>query len=280
VRIDSGAPRAARFPFVPEWTKVNPRSVLAAISAGLTLALLILAVEELVGLVSAWLGLGIVGCDFTVYLASARRFLDLGSPYWPAEFVPGFSLDETNFLYPPTTMLLMVPFLWLPAVLWWALPIGTLAWWLWRCRPVVWVWPILGLVAFWPRTSGSLAAGNTDMWIAAAVALGLRFGWPFVVVLLKPSFAPLAVFGARRRAWWLALGALALVSVPFGALWAEYLAVVRNVGTPLTYSLLNMPLALAPVIAWIGQSRTRPQDPGRRISRTRLPVERGLLGAE
>jgi len=97
VRIDSGAPRAARFPFVPGWTKVNPRSVLAAISAGLTLALLILAVEELVGLVSAWLGLGIVGCDFTVYLASARRFLDLGSPYWPAEFVPGFSLDETNF---------------------------------------------------------------------------------------------------------------------------------------------------------------------------------------
>ena len=51
---------------------------------------------------------------------------------------------------------------------------------------------------------------------------------PAVFALLKPSLAPFALFGASRRSWWIALAVLVAFSVPFGALWADWLAASRT----------------------------------------------------
>ena len=50
-----------------------------------------------------------------------------------------------------------------------------------------------------------------------------------VLVFLKPTLAPFAFFGANRRSWWVALGALGLVSLLFLPMWLDYLAAS---GTP------------------------------------------------
>ena len=80
--------------------------------------------------------------------------------------------------------------------------------------------------------------------------------WPSVFVLLKPSLAPFALFGANRRSWWIALAAVALVSLPFGSLWMDWVASVVNSrgGGPL-YSALEIPMLLIPLVAWWGRTR-------------------------
>ena len=74
---------------------------------------------------------------------------------------------------------------------------------------------------------------------------------PWVLLL------PLALLGIHKRSWWIALGVLAIAAIPFGTLWVDYLTVLRNSAVPATYSVLDLPLALAPVIAWIGRSDRR-----------------------
>lgn len=70
----------------------------------------------------------IVGADFDGYLAAGRRFLETGSPYTAVQLLGPYdpwSLPQTEvFLYPPTALLLVLPFLVLPAFLWWALPLA------------------------------------------------------------------------------------------------------------------------------------------------------------
>ena len=47
-----------------------------------------------------------------------------------------------------------------------------------------------------------------------------------------------------------------IACIPFGALWLDYVAVLRNSDVPLSYSLLDVPLALAPVVAGLGRRRS------------------------
>ncbi len=107
----------------------------------------------------------------------------------------------------------------------------------------------------WPRSAGMLIVGNTDLWVMAIVAAGLRWSWPSVLVAVKPSFAPLILIGFSRRSWWLALAVLGAVAIPFGGLWAEWLAVVRHAPGGLPYSFLGLPLVLLPAVAWLGRRR-------------------------
>ena len=58
--------------------------------------------------------------------------------------------------------------------------------------------------------------------IAAAFA-GVAWAWPSASLVLKPTLAPFALIGIRERSWWIAVGVLLLLSVPFGAMWADYL---------------------------------------------------------
>ena len=99
------------------------------------------------------------------------------------------------------------------------------------------------------------------MWIVAAIAAGTIWRWPFVFVFAKPTFAPIAFLGVRRRSWWVALGRArrwrALLFLP---VWFDWFTVVRNSDVSLLYNLPTLPLMLAPLVAW-ATGRDRPALP-------------------
>ena len=202
------------------------------------------------------------GGDLGGYLDGARQYLATGSPYRPEQLAGPWQLEPHSFVHPPPALALFVPFLVLPAVLWWAIPLGVTAWSLVRLRPARWAWPLLVLCLIWPRSIGSLLAGNSDMWAMAIVAAGAVFAWPLLLLVIKPTFAPLALIGIRRRSWWVAAAAVAAVSLPMLPLWLDYVTVVRNSQLRVDYSLLNLPLVVLPAIAWLG--RARPAEPAAR----------------
>src|SRR2546428_607836 len=90
------------------------------------------------------------------------------------------------------------------------------------------VWPLLSLCVAWPTTLLKTWTGNPVIWSMAAMALGVVYAWPSVLVLVKPSLAPFALFGIWRRSWWVAALVLAVASVPFGAMWGDWVASVLN----------------------------------------------------
>ena len=102
-------------------------------------------------------------------------------------------------------------------------------------------------------------AGNPVIWIAAAFALSFRWPWVGVLALLKPSLFPFAFGGVRTREWWLALGALAAVSLAFLPMWFDWIGVMLNArgqfSGPL-YSLRDVPLMLIPLVRLAGQDRS------------------------
>jgi hypothetical protein len=197
------------------------------------------------------------GQDFAFYRDVAQRWLTTGAYYLPDQLAGPHQLTlMRDVLYPPTALYLFVPFVWLPAFLWWAIPLGVLGYAFWRWQPAAWTWPLLAFGLLWPRTQGAFLFGNTDMWIAAAIAAGFLWGWPAALVALKPIFLPFALAGAPRWAWWLGWAVCALVSLPMLPLWFDYLVTLRNAGIPWLYSLANVVLPAMPVVAWAGRQVT------------------------
>ena len=137
----------------------------------------------------------------------AQRWLDTGVYYTEHQLTGPYVIQtQVDNLYPPHALYLFVPFLFLPAILWWVIPLGVIGYVVWWCRPVAWMWPILALIVLFPKTPGQILFGNTDMWIAAAIAGGVRWAWPSVFMTLKPSLGllrldrhPVAVVVDRRR---------------------------------------------------------------------------------
>ncbi len=219
----------------------------------------------LIGLGWLWIALAIFwslsspsfGLDYRWHVEAAQRLLDTGTPYLPFELSGPFVIGDGAILYPPTAFLLFIPFIWLPAVLWWAIPIAVTAYGIWWHRPPLWAWVVItGLFAL-EKSINVYVFGNPSMWIVAAIAAGSVWRWPFVFVLAKPTFAPIALLGARRRSWWIALGVLAVASIPFLPVWLDWLTVVRNSDVSLLYNLPTLPLMLAPLVAW-ATGRDRP----------------------
>jgi hypothetical protein len=202
------------------------------------------------------------GVDLEKYLAATQRWLDTGSPYLASEVAAPFGFGVWTYLHPPVAMLLFAPFLVLPAALWWVIPLGVTGWCVWSMRPAPWVWPIIAAGLAWPRFHGAVIVGNTDLWVLAGVAAGLWFGWPALVVAVKPSLVILGLAGIRHRSWWAGALVAAALCVPFGWLWWEWLQVILHAPGGLTYSLGSLPFLLVPVVAWIGRttvtSGTRP----------------------
>lgn len=197
-----------------------------------------------------------LGVDFTLYRDVAARWL-AGGPYLePHQLAGPYTIEAGDILYPPVGLWLFVPFVALPAALWWALPIGATGWAMWRLQPKPLVWPLIALCIAWPTTLLKTWTGNPVIWTVAALALATIYRWPAAFVFLKTSLFPFAFFGANRRSWWVALGVLVLMSVPFGALWVDWIASVVNSrgGGPL-YSSLEIPMLLIPLVAWVGRTR-------------------------
>ena len=226
-------------------------------SARLTAAARIAAFVA-IGLGWLWIGLAIVvnlpnpsfGLDYRWHVEAAQRLLDTGTPYLPFELAGPFVIGAGAILYPPTAFLLFIPFIWLPAVLWWAIPIAITAYGLWWHRPPLWAWVVITALFAFDKSINVYVFGNPSMWIVAAIAAGTVWRWPFVFVLAKPTFAPIALLGVRRRSWWVALALLGVVSLAFIPVWFDWFTVVRNSDVSLLYNLPTLPLMLAPLVAW------------------------------
>jgi hypothetical protein len=218
-----------------------------------TLAILYLAVRSWIDqwplVVFAW------GADYEFFLTVANRWLATGEFYAAHQLAGPYEADiNTVTLYPPAALFLFLPFVWLPAVLWWAIPLGTIVFLVVRWRPSIWVWPFLALMLWWPRTQSIIVWGNTGMWIAAFLALALAYRWPGALILIKPSLAPFALVGIRSRGWWVVAIALALVSLP---MLPDYITAMRNnVGSfpGLDYSVQDIPFIAIPLVAWLARA--------------------------
>ena len=164
-----------------------------------------------------------------------------------------------DVLYPPHALFLFVPLVFLPALVWWIVPLAVLGVTVWRWRPTPWTWPVMILLLMWPRANSAFLFGNTDMWMAAGIAAGLTWGWPALALTLGPTRSGLAFIGVRTRAWWGALVVLAVVSVAMIPLWVDYFTVIRTVQVGFDYSLGSLPLLLVPIVAWLGRRRSADQ---------------------
>jgi hypothetical protein len=204
-----------------------------------------------------------IGVDFHQYLDHVARWQSTGELYLPRQLAGPTAVMDGDPLYPPTILLLLLPFTVLPEPVWWIVPSVVILVTLIRLRPAPWTWPLLAMVAFWPRTPALFLYGNPGMWMVAFICLALWRAWAGPLVLLKPSLAPYALLGFGRRSWWIALAVVVAASIPFGALWLDYLTVLQNSRVPLTYSLLDLPLTLAPVIAFLGRRRELDGSPRR-----------------
>ena len=216
-----------------------------------------LGLAVLTGVLIAWLAPRYGSqIDYELYVQAARHFLATGQFYGFGFWTTGGGAPGLHFsqvLYPPIVLYLLVPFVFLPPVLWWAIPLAVTAAALVRLRPAEWTWPLIAAAFIWPRTAAMIWFGNPGMWIVMFVALGCVYGWPAVLVLLKPSLAPFALIGIRSRAWWIAAAVLAVASLALLPLWFEYAALLARLRLPLAYSLQDVPTTAIPVLAMLGR---------------------------
>jgi hypothetical protein len=197
-----------------------------------------------------------VGVDYRLYMDTATRWLAGGGYFQPYQLAGPYPISPGDILYPPVALLLFVPFTFLPAILWWLIPAAAVAWCVGRLRPGPIVWPMLALCLAWPPTLVKVVTGNPVIWAVAALALGVVYAWPSVLVLIKPSLFPFALFGAWRRRWWIGLAVLVLVSLPFGSLWIDWVhSILNSQGGGLAYSSLEIPMLAFPVVVWLGRER-------------------------
>jgi hypothetical protein len=189
--------------------------------------------------------------DFDLYLDSTRRWLAGGSFYEPYQLAGPYAIRMGDVLYPPNVLLLLIPFTVLPAILWWAIPLGVTAWAVWKLHPAPVSWPFIAFCLFWPPFVARTVAGNPIMWALAFLALGCLYKWPAALVLIKPSLFPFALIGVRNRSWWIALAVGIVVSLPFAGMWIDWVRVLLNSSEGgLLYSLQDVPILLLPLIAW------------------------------
>jgi hypothetical protein len=206
------------------------------------------------------------GVDFRLYQDATARWLASGQFYAPYQLAGPYPISAGDILYPPVALWLFVPFALdggpvldaLQAVVWWALPLGVVAGVVVALRPRPLAWPLIAFCLVNPTTLLKIWTGNPVIWSMAAMALAVvgasRFAAPFV--LLKPSLAPFALFGIRRRSWWAGAAVFVVLCLPFGAMWLDWLTTLRNSqGGGLLYSSLEVFLLLLPLAAWWGRTR-------------------------
>jgi hypothetical protein len=214
------------------------------------------AVAELAYLVPYLDSQQAIGADYRFFMDITRNWVDTGEFYLPHQLAGPYQVQTlVDVLYPPFALYLFVPFLVLPAVLWWAVPMTMFAVGIAWLRPARWTWPLIAIGIAWPQTLAQLLYGNTNMWVAGMIAAGVVLAWPSVLILFKPAFAPFALIGVNRRRWWVAMGILCLAALPFGTMWLDYATVIRNSSLSASYGLINLPLMVAPLIAWVGRRR-------------------------
>jgi len=235
-----------------------PSGYYACAAIAILLAIVVVNAMDLATVRQQW------GEDYRFFMAIAERWRTGASVYLPHQLAgPYTELSGRDMIYPPIALLLFVPLSFLPAPLWWIIPLGTIAAVIIWFRPEAWTWPVFALALWYPRDESMIIWGNTGMWMAALVGLGLVWGWPAAFVLLKPSLAPFLLAGIRKpRALVVGLVLLAALSLTMVPLWADFITAVRNAGSSwpsVLYSLPDIPLLLMPALAWMARTRGRRQ---------------------
>lgn len=222
-------------------------------SALLSVGILLSAVPTLlqVAAIPNWNGYG--GLDYTLYMDAATRWLETGVFYHPYQLAGPYPVTHGDVLYPPVALWLFVPFTFLPAVLWWAIPLGVTAWMVYRLRPGPLAWPLMACVFAWQPVQIHVISGNPGLWAMMAVALATRYPWAAPFALIKASLFPFALFRIDRRAWWYGLAVWCALSLVFLPMWFDWLTVVLNSrsGGGLFYSWQEAPMMLLPIVAWL-----------------------------
>jgi hypothetical protein len=203
------------------------------------------------------------GSDYAVYQEAARRWLAGGELYPAYQFAGPYdplAQPQTNapILYPPVALVLFVPSLLLPAVLWFAVPLGITVWIVWSYRPSPLAWLTIAIAFAFRPTMDTIYTGNPGIWVPCFVALATRWPAASALVLFKPSLFPFALIGIRDRRWWLVVGGLAVVSLallPLDVEWVRSAVNATGSRSGLTYSLREVPMDLIPIVAWLGRSR-------------------------
>jgi hypothetical protein len=226
--------------------------------------------------------------DLVHYLLATQRWLDTGTPYVASEVAGHFNYGEFTFLHPPISLLFFAPFLVLPVPLFWIIPLAIFGYLIVSERPARWTWPLMALaLAVYPIGS-VLWSGNTDIWMWAFFAAGLRWGWPVALMAIKPSIAIAGLIGMRHRSSWVGAAFVGLACLPFGTLWIDWIHVMSNSPGSLLYSAANVVMFTIPVVARIGSTRA-PHGQRPAFGETRAPrwswsfpsstARRGRVGA-
>jgi hypothetical protein len=229
--------------------------LLRPVLVGSTIVILAVAAWVTVNLFGIIDGQQAVGVDLEYYRFVAQRWLTEGVYYTDRQLDGPYEVQTlVDNLYPPHALYLFVPFLVMPAFLWWVIPLGLICYVVAWCRPAMWAWPLLALILLFPKTPNQIIFGNTDMWIAAFIAGGVRWAWPAVLISIKPSLAVFGVIGIRSRSWWVAAAVLALASLPLMGLWLQYPRAMVNSSAGWYYSFGNLPFFILPILAWLAST--------------------------
>jgi len=202
-----------------------------------------------------------LGVDIALYRDAAARWFSGGPFYEPRQLAGPYEVAHGDILYPPVGLWLFVPIALLPTALalplWWGLPAAVTAWAIHRLRPRPAVWPLIALCLAWPTTPLKVWTGNPVIWSVAAMAIATAWRGAAAFALLKPSLFPFALFGIRQRSWWVGLAIFGLLCLPFGPMWADWIATVLNTrGGGVLYSALEAPMLALPLVAWVGRRAT------------------------
>jgi hypothetical protein len=215
---------------------------------------------------------GEAGRDLALYQREVLAWLGGAPMYPPFEVQGGFTVVDGVILYPPITIALFAPTLLLPLPFWWLIPVAIVATVVYRLRPGGRWLLAMGLCLLFPVSVNLVVAGNPDMWLAAALAVAVRWRPAAAFVLLKPSVFPFALVGLRSRGWWAVVGVFAAVSLFLLPQTLDWIAVLRNsqggsvIGREVgfLYSMWDVPLLAVPLLAWAGSTRREsagsPQD--------------------
>jgi hypothetical protein len=212
-----------------------------------------------------------VGIDYQLYVGAADRWRTTGVFYQAFQLAgPYHVIGNAEILYPPIILILLVPFLVLPAILWWVVPMGLSVWAIGRLRPAWWSLALIGFLSVTHAVQAPFFWGTPVIWLLPAVAWGFLLGWPAVAMLVKPTLAPFALAGlSRPRALLVGCVGFVLLALPFGSMWLDWLTAVRNSDLDATYSYTQNLLLLLPVIAWLGRDGRVPGWPDWRRLRPR-----------
>lgn len=196
--------------------------------------------------------------DFGFYRSIGERWLATGQYYLPEQLVGPYPfVNDTVVLYPPIALYLFVPFVFLPGFLWTLIPASVVVYALNRWRPAMWTWPFLAFAVFWHEDLNDVLQGS-NVWFVGAVAGGLLWGWPSMLIFLKPGWLPFAVLGIWKRGWWVGLAVVVLLSLPMLPLWFDYVKALGNLQGISWYKSWGVwPMMVAPLVAWLGRTRYR-----------------------